>query len=341
MSDTALAVVKPDAASVLADVITKGDLAKLTPDQRVSYYRVVAESIGVNPLTRPFEYIILNGKLTLYALKGCTDQLRKIHGISIPAGDVRTETTPDGVYVVTVRAVDRDGREDTDSGAVSVGGLKGPDLANAYMKALTKAKRRVTLSICGLGMLDESEVDAIPAARPVAVDLETGAIADPAPIRTLSPAPQPDRLTDAQRKKIFACLRQLNVPEDHQTPLIHGWEHVASTNDLSRQAAARVIDMLELACESEDAANDLRAAAARFAEAERAAAEVVDGETGEIVNGDIAAEASEADALEAIRQARTAKDLEEIAAWLGQHKIKTAAVVAAYKAKATAIGKQG
>lgn len=29
------------------------------------------------------------------------------------------------------------------------------------MKAVTKSKRRVTLSICGLGMLDESEADSI------------------------------------------------------------------------------------------------------------------------------------------------------------------------------------
>ena len=34
-------------------------------------------------------------------------------------------------------------------------------LANAIMKAETKAKRRVTLSICGLGMLDETELETI------------------------------------------------------------------------------------------------------------------------------------------------------------------------------------
>jgi hypothetical protein len=34
------------------------------------------------------------------------------------------------------------------------------------MKAVTKAKRRVTLSICGLGMLDETEVDSVPGATP-------------------------------------------------------------------------------------------------------------------------------------------------------------------------------
>ena len=39
--------------------------------------------------------------------------------------------------------------------------LKGDALANALMKAETKAKRRVTLSIAGLGWLDETELDTI------------------------------------------------------------------------------------------------------------------------------------------------------------------------------------
>jgi hypothetical protein len=38
-------------------------------------------------------------------------------------------------------------------------------LANALMKAETKAKRRATLSICGLGMLDETEVEDIQGAQ--------------------------------------------------------------------------------------------------------------------------------------------------------------------------------
>ena len=53
------------------------------------------------------------------------------------------------------------------SGAVCLGSLKGEALCNAYLKCETKAKRRLTLSICGLGMLDETEVDSIPNARKV------------------------------------------------------------------------------------------------------------------------------------------------------------------------------
>ena len=67
--------------------------------------------------------------------------------------------------IVEVYATDATGRQDMDMGVTTVKGLSGDALANAYMKALTKAKRRVTLSLCGLGMLDESEIETIPGAQ--------------------------------------------------------------------------------------------------------------------------------------------------------------------------------
>lgn len=151
-------------AAALETTLIQGDLARLTPAQRVAYYSKVCESVGLNPLTKPFEYIQLNGRLRLYALKDCTEQLRKIHGVSLII--VSREVVED-CYVVTARATDRSGRTDESVGAVSIGGLKGEARSNAMMKAETKAKRRVTLSICGLGMLDETETDSIPGARVV------------------------------------------------------------------------------------------------------------------------------------------------------------------------------
>jgi hypothetical protein len=53
-------------------------------------------------------------------------------------------------------------------------------MANALMKAETKAKRRVTLSICGLGMLDESEVESIPGAAVEPLALPAPVVAAPA-----------------------------------------------------------------------------------------------------------------------------------------------------------------
>jgi hypothetical protein len=148
---------------IIESVIVKGDLAKLSPEERTRYYSEVCRSVGLNPLTKPFEYLQLNGKLTLYARKDATDQLRQIHGVSLTI--VSREQVGD-VYVVTARATTASGRSDESIGAVSIGTLKGDALANALMKAETKAKRRVTLSICGLGLLDETELETIPGAQP-------------------------------------------------------------------------------------------------------------------------------------------------------------------------------
>jgi hypothetical protein len=146
-------------APQIENLLINGDLSKLDANARLQYYRAVCQSVGLNPLTKPFEYLTLNGRLMLYARKDATDQLRSIHkvGVTIQAREVVDEC-----YVVTARAITPDGRTDESIGAVALGALKGDAKCNALMKAETKAKRRVTLSICGLGMLDETEIETIP-----------------------------------------------------------------------------------------------------------------------------------------------------------------------------------
>lgn len=152
--------VRRDGGDVIEAVITKGDLAKLSPAEKTRYYAEVCRSVGLNPFTRPFEYISLSGKLTLYARREATDQLRKLNGISL---EVISRDVAGDILTVHVRAKDKSGRTDEDYGAVSIKGLAGDALSNQMMKAVTKAKRRVTLSISGLGFLDESELESIPA----------------------------------------------------------------------------------------------------------------------------------------------------------------------------------
>jgi hypothetical protein len=159
-------------SSVMEQVLIGGDLSKLTSPQRVQYYQKVCESIGVNPLTKPFEYITLNGKLTLYAKKDATDQLRNLHGVCIDDVDIVETATQ---FIVKVKGHNRDGRMDVEVGVVNKTDMQG-NTANAQMKAVTKGKRRLTLSLCGLGWLDETEVETIPSAKPVIVDTETGEI---------------------------------------------------------------------------------------------------------------------------------------------------------------------
>ncbi len=159
--------------SVIEQVVMQGDLSKLDSQQRVTYYNHICHTLGLNPYTRPFEYINLNGKLTLYAKKDATEQLRKVNKISITELEGRLI---DDLYIVTAKARTSDGRIDQSCGAVTIGHLKGEQKANAIMKAETKAKRRVTLSISGLGWTDESEIESIPNATPAHVDIETGII---------------------------------------------------------------------------------------------------------------------------------------------------------------------
>lgn len=180
MTNTALAAVTSSptdtAYSIMENVVADGDLSKLTPKQRVEYYHKTCESLGLNPLTRPLEYQRFNGKVVLYARKECTEQLRFMHKVSIYKME---KETFDGVFVVTAYARTADGKEDVSTGAVPIHNLKGEALANAFMKAETKAKRRVTLSVCGLGYLDENEVNTIAGSQPVKVDHLTGEIEQP------------------------------------------------------------------------------------------------------------------------------------------------------------------
>jgi hypothetical protein len=98
--------------------------------------------------------------MRLYAKKDCTDQLRKNQGVSVDEL-IHDYREPLGLYTVTARGHDASGRHDTGTGVVNVKGLVGDALANAIMRCETKSKRRLTLSICGLGFLDETEVETI------------------------------------------------------------------------------------------------------------------------------------------------------------------------------------
>lgn len=146
-------------SAIIEQVLLKGDLAKLSADERTHYYMETCRSLGLNPLTKPFDFITLNGRLVMYAKRDAADQLRKLNGVNIEIVDQRFEGD---LYLVQVRATDKSGRQDEDLGVVAMPKGGAPEIrANVILKAITKAKRRVTLSICGLGFLDESDVEDI------------------------------------------------------------------------------------------------------------------------------------------------------------------------------------
>lgn len=149
-------------AETMQHLVAGGDCSRLNPAQKVAYYQARCEAAGLDPRAQPFAFMRLNGKEVLYAQKAASDQLAAKHGVRMT---IVSQATEDGIRVVTVRAEAKDGRVTEEIGALPVKGLAGEALSNAMMKCVTKAKRRAILSLCGLGMLDEMEVETIPQAQ--------------------------------------------------------------------------------------------------------------------------------------------------------------------------------
>ncbi len=147
---------------VIESIVINGDLSKLQPPQKVAYYNYRCSQAGLDPAAKPFDLLKLNGKEVLYANAQCTQQLCAIHKLST---QVTHREKMDDIYLVSVRVTGADGRLSENQGAVAIAHLKGDALANAVLKATTKAIRRAVLAHCGLGMLDETEAETIPGAR--------------------------------------------------------------------------------------------------------------------------------------------------------------------------------
>lgn len=161
MAETGLAVqtTQTNNEKLYESLALKGDLSGLSPKEKAAYYGQLCERLGIDAATKPFDILKLNGKEVMYATKGATDQLAKLHNLNREI--VKMEIFQD-ILEVTITATLPSGRTETDIGCVSIGGLKGDALCNARMKSVTKAKRRTTLAILGLGVLDESELETIP-----------------------------------------------------------------------------------------------------------------------------------------------------------------------------------
>jgi hypothetical protein len=164
----------PSLPERIENALIDGNLAQLTPQERVQLYMQTCKSLKLNPLTKPFGYILVKGwsgddeKLILYATRNCTDQLRSVYGASDVPGSLKRSESPTEL-TAEIAVVGRNGRVSTDVGVIPMEQfsrargkymLQGRDLANAKMHVVTKARRRATLALYGLGgIVDESELD--------------------------------------------------------------------------------------------------------------------------------------------------------------------------------------
>lgn len=184
-------------ANVAWSIVTKGDISALSPQEQSQYYITLCERLKLDAATQPFALLRLNGKLVMYPTKGATDQLASVWGIDRELVEQPTiiDTGAGKIIRAVCRATWR-GRVDTSTGTVPVPNGGGEALCNALLKAETKAKRRATLSILGLGMLDETEVDSIP----------DSAKSEALPIKVEAAKPSRSRLSDEEKAERVAAI---------------------------------------------------------------------------------------------------------------------------------------
>ena len=147
-------------AKVIDSIVLRGDLSGLGPSERARFYVQMCEGLGLNPHAQPFAFLRLNGKEILYATRGATDQLAAMHRVTreIIDGPKVIDLAGTKLVYAVCKASMPNGRFETATATVPL-----TDPVNMLMKCETKAKRRATLSILGLGVLDEMEIETIPA----------------------------------------------------------------------------------------------------------------------------------------------------------------------------------
>ena len=145
---------------LLAKIVQSGDLAMLSESDRLIYYFNYCRQLGLNPLSRPFDYIQEKGKISLYPNAQAASQLRDKRNVSTRI--LKEECLLNGeIYSVLVEARIGD-RIEQATGKVSLVGLDGKGLdgrskANAMKKAETQARRLATLAIVGLDSVGDED----------------------------------------------------------------------------------------------------------------------------------------------------------------------------------------
>ena len=147
--------------AALESLVLRGDISGLTAAQKVQHYLGMCRILGLDAATQPLAYLRLSGKEVLYVTRGATDRLAAMHSLNreIIDGPKVIDLAGTKLVIAVCRATLPGGRYETATATLPLS-----DPATVLMKAETKAKRRATLAILGLGLLDETEVDAIPGA---------------------------------------------------------------------------------------------------------------------------------------------------------------------------------
>jgi len=229
---------------VIESLVLRGDLSGLGPSERARFYVQMCEGLGLNPHAQPFAFLRLNGKEVLYATRGATDQLAAMHKINreIVDGPKVIDLAGTKLVYAVCRATHPNGRVETATATVPL-----VDPVNVLMKAETKAKRRATLSILGLGVLDEMELETIPAnvQEPGGgVDLHHAPASrgeEPAPPRGEAPVePLPAEIPPAA-EGFYARIGEIELPGEAVAVWMRHRAELAALSAPEREAAWKAL----------------------------------------------------------------------------------------------------
>lgn len=218
---------QPDMLAILA----RGNIASLNEEDRTKYILALCDALSLDPRFKPIDLISgQGGTVTPYLNRGATDSLARRWGIqrtTVKAPCVVTIGTVECVMCVARATDTKTGRWEE---RVATAILK--DHANAFMRVETKAIRRATIALLGIGLPDESELDGIRGAD---------AMADHARAQALEAHVQ------ATTERIAKELPQLNAgtPEELKRAKATLWsaqvEQLASDASITREEAQKAL----------------------------------------------------------------------------------------------------
>jgi hypothetical protein len=198
---------EPEISDLVMDALARTnaagqDASAMTEQEREELLLTMCRKLKLNPVNSPIQFIRLQGnKFIPYIKKEATDQLAARHNLNreITDGPKVIDLAGTKIVYALCKATLPSGRYETSTATLPL-----TDPCNVLMKCETKAKRRVTLSILGLGLLDESEIDQIPGAQRVLVARSSvsSVAADDAPP---SPAAQADAASAPEGSRAFAA----------------------------------------------------------------------------------------------------------------------------------------
>lgn len=232
------------AADALLSAVAAGkDTRQLTGAQRRALLASLHHQLGLNPLSGAVMFLLTNGRETLYVKKEGTDQIARREKLTRETLKGPCVETMEGVKVVICQVCVKhpDGRAETCTATLpfSAGGL-----VNDLMKVETKAKRRATLSLCGLGMLAEDEIETIPGARTVPADVLDEVPAERDPEREAiqaEAAPPSAPLTSPALDEFYARVAEIEMSGE----AVAVWlKHRAGLHELAEAARREAWDAL-------------------------------------------------------------------------------------------------